>query len=106
MSKKENIKSNIEKLKKQIEETKQKHKTEMELLRHSIEEDGYTQPIVTYYDKTNDVYIVVDGFHRYRCAKEYFNLKQIPIVTIEKDLNNRIASTIRHNRARRNSSNC
>ena len=79
---------------------------EMELLRHSIEEDGYTQPIVTYYDKDNDVYIVVDGFHRYRCAKEYFNLKQIPIVTIEKDLNNRIASTIRHNRARRNTPNC
>lgn len=73
---------------------------EMQLLKHSIEEDGYTQPIVTYYDKENDRYIVVDGFHRYRCAKEYFKLKQIPIVTIEKDINNRIASTIRHNRAR------
>jgi len=73
---------------------------EMQLLKHSIEEDGYTQPIVTYYDKENDKYIVVDGFHRYRCAKEYFNLKQIPIVTIDKNLENRIASTIRHNRAR------
>lgn len=73
---------------------------EMQLLKHSIEEDGYTQPIVTYYDAKNDKYIVVDGFHRYRCAKEYFNLKQIPIVTIDKDINNRIASTIRHNRAR------
>lgn len=73
---------------------------EMQLLRHSIEEDGYTQPIVTYYDKKRDIYIVVDGFHRYRCAKEYFNLKQIPIVTIDKDLENRMASTIRHNRAR------
>lgn len=73
---------------------------EMQLLKHSIEEDGYTQPIVTYYDKEKDVYIVVDGFHRYRCAKEYFHLKQIPIVTIDKDLENRMASTIRHNRAR------
>ncbi len=73
---------------------------EMELLKHSIEEDGYTQPIVTYYDKERDIYIVVDGFHRYRCAKEYFHLKQIPIVTIDKDLENRMASTIRHNRAR------
>ena len=73
---------------------------EMKLLKHSIEEDGYTQPIVTYYDKENDIYIIVDGFHRYRCAKEYFHLKQIPIVTINKDLDNRIASTIRHNRAR------
>ena len=73
---------------------------EMELLKHSIEEDGYTQPIVTYYDKENDTYIVVDGFHRYRCAKEFFGLKEVPIVTIDKDLNNRMASTIRHNRAR------
>ena len=73
---------------------------EMKLLKHSIEEDGYTQPIVTYYDKDNDKYIIVDGFHRYRCAKEYFHLKQIPIVTIDKNLDNRIASTIRHNRAR------
>ncbi len=73
---------------------------EMQLLKHSIEEDGYTQPIVTYYDKVRDVYIVVDGFHRYRCAKEYFHLEQIPIVTIDKNLENRMASTIRHNRAR------
>lgn len=73
---------------------------EMKLLKHSIEEDGYTQPIVTYYDKENDQYIVVDGFHRYRCALEYFNLKQIPIVTIDKDIGSRMASTIRHNRAR------
>lgn len=73
---------------------------EMKLLKHSIEEDGYTQPIVTYYDKDADQYIVVDGFHRYRCAKEYFGLKEVPIVTIDKDLNNRMASTIRHNRAR------
>ena len=73
---------------------------EMRLLKHSIEEDGYTQPIVTYYDLQNDKYIIVDGFHRYRCAKEYFHLKQIPIVTIDKNLDDRIASTIRHNRAR------
>ena len=73
---------------------------EMQLLKHSIEEDGYTQPIVTYYNKEKDKYIVVDGFHRYRCAKEYFHLKQVPIVTIDKDLEDRIASTIRHNRAR------
>ena len=65
-----------------------------------LRKTGYTQPIVTYYDEENDHYIVIDGFHRYRCAKEYFHLKQIPIVTIDKDLNNRMASTIRHNRAR------
>ena len=73
---------------------------EMILLKHSIEQDGYTQPIVTYYDKKNDEYIIVDGFHRYRCAKEYFNLEEIPVVVINKTLKNRMASTIRHNRAR------
>lgn len=73
---------------------------EMELLRHSIEMDGYTQPIVVYYDKKMDKYIIVDGFHRYRCAREYFELPEIPVVVIHKDLKNRMASTIRHNRAR------
>lgn len=73
---------------------------EMKLLKHSIEEDGYTQPIVVYYDKEKDTYIVVDGFHRYRCAKEYFNLPEIPCTIIDKPLEHRMASTIRHNRAR------
>lgn len=73
---------------------------EMQLLKLSIEHDGYTQPIVTYYDKEQDKYIVVDGFHRLRCAKEYFKLKEVPIVVIDKPLAERKASTIRHNRAR------
>ncbi len=73
---------------------------EMKLLRMSIEEDGYTQPVVTFYDKDRDIYVIVDGFHRFRCAKEYFDLDEIPVVVIDKPIENRIASTIRHNRAR------
>lgn len=73
---------------------------EMKLLKLSIEEDGYTQPVVTYYDQNQDKYVIVDGFHRYRCAKEYFNLEELPVVVIDKPLQNRMASTIRHNRAR------
>ena len=73
---------------------------EMKLWKKSIEEDGYTQPIVTFRDEENDQWIVVDGFHRYRCAKEYFHLEEVPVVEIDKDLKNRMASTIRHNRAR------
>lgn len=73
---------------------------EMALLRISIEEDGYTQPIVAYYDKDNDRYEVVDGFHRYLCARDAFHLPQVPVVVIDKPLDQRIASTIRHNRAR------
>lgn len=73
---------------------------EMKLLKKSIEEDGYTMPIVVYYDEKNDKYIIIDGFHRYRCAIEYFQLDEIPATVIDKPIENRIASTIRHNRAR------
>lgn len=78
---------------------------EMKLLEKSILEDGYTQPIVCYYDKENDKYIIVDGFHRYRCCKENKEIYDstdgcLPVVTIDKKISERMASTIRHNRAR------
>jgi len=78
---------------------------EMELLETSIWEDGYTQPIVTFYDSEQDLYIVVDGFHRYsvlKNSKRIFEREQgcLPIVVIDKHLSDRMASTIRHNRAR------
>lgn len=78
---------------------------EMELLETSIWEDGYTQPVVTYYDKENDQYIVVDGFHRYLTIKRSERIREreggmLPIVVIDKQLGDRMASTIRHNRAR------
>lgn len=78
---------------------------EMQLLETSIWEDGYTQPVVTYYDKENDKYIVVDGFHRYtilRTSKRVYDREQgyLPVVVIDKEIGDRMASTIRHNRAR------
>lgn len=73
---------------------------EMDLLIHSIAEDGVTQPIVTFYDKAINRYIVVDGFHRYIVLTQYFGCSKIPVVVIDKDIKNRMASTIRHNRAR------
>lgn len=73
---------------------------EMRLLQHSIEEDGYTQPIVTIYDKDRDMYVVVDGAHRYKNATKKFKIPMIPIVVIDKEIKDRMASTIRHNRAR------
>lgn len=79
---------------------------EMELLKVSISEDGYTQPIVTFLEKEKRE--VVDGFHRNRCGKECKEIiarvnGYLPVVTINSDREdkaNRIASTIRHNRAR------
>lgn len=78
---------------------------EMELLYTSIKEDGYTMPIVCYYDKDRDKYIVVDGFHRYRVIKEHKDIYErehgmLPVSVIDKDIDERMASTVRHNRAR------
>jgi ParB-like chromosome segregation protein Spo0J len=78
---------------------------EMALLETSIWEDGFTQPVVTYYDSETDTYIVVDGFHRYRTLKESKRIFErekglLPVVVIDKEIGDRMASTIRHNRAR------
>jgi ParB-like chromosome segregation protein Spo0J len=78
---------------------------EMALLETSIWEDGYTQPVVTYYDKEQDLYVVVDGFHRYTVLKTSKRILErerglLPVVVIDKELGDRMASTIRHNRAR------
>lgn len=79
---------------------------EMRLLEHSIQQDGYTQPIVAW--ATNGHYEVVDGFHRNRVGKESRVVRErvkgylpLTIVNAERlDRNDRIAATIRHNRAR------
>lgn len=78
---------------------------EMRLLELSIWEDGFTMPCVCYYDNEKDEYILVDGFHRYqvlKSSKRVYEREQglLPVVVIDKDLSNRMASTIRHNRAR------
>jgi ParB-like chromosome segregation protein Spo0J len=75
-------------------------KPEMKLLAHSIEEDGLTMPIVTYYDDKIDKYVVVDGFHRYTIVKDYFESDVIAVTVLKKDEKNLMASTVRHNRAR------
>ncbi len=73
---------------------------ELDLLELSIREDGVTQPIVTYCDSAADLYVIVDGFHRWRVLTERLGCSQIPVVTLDKDIRNRMASTVRHNRAR------
>ena len=79
---------------------------EMELLRQSIMEDGYTQPIVSF--KEDENITVIDGFHRNRVGKEVADVKErvygrLPVVNInqwKQGRGDRMASTIRHNRAR------
>lgn len=79
---------------------------EMELLRHSIMSDGYTQPIVT--NEEDERLVVIDGFHRNRVGKECKDVNKrvmgyLPVVQIKESQSgkeDRMASTIRHNRAR------
>lgn len=78
---------------------------EMALLETSIWEDGYTQPVVTVHDKENDMYVVVDGFHRFLTLKNSKRIMEreggvLPCVVLDKEMHDRMASTIRHNRAR------
>ena len=78
---------------------------EMRLLYESIKADGYTMPIVCYYVKEEDIYVIVDGFHRYRIMQEHEDIYKreggmLPVSVIDKSLDQRMASTIRHNRAR------
>lgn len=78
---------------------------EMRLLYVSIWNDGYTQPVVTVYDQARDKYVIVDGFHRYLTMKTNKDISDrtggmLPVVVINKDINDRMASTVRHNRAR------
>lgn len=78
---------------------------EMKLLELSIWEDGFTMPVVCYYIESEGVYEIVDGYHRYttlKTSQRIFEREEghLPVVVIEKDESNRMASTIRHNRAR------
>lgn len=80
---------------------------EMRLLQLSIMSDGYTQPIVAWSDGEG-AYEVVDGFHRSRVGKEVGAVRKringrLPVAVINSERTakeDRIAATIRHNRAR------
>lgn len=78
---------------------------EMKLLEISIWEDGYTMPVVCYYLKDEDIYEIVDGYHRYTTMVTSERIRErerglLPVSLIDKSDSERMASTIRHNRAR------
>lgn len=80
-------------------------KVEMGLLLVSITADGYTQPVVTIYDEARGKYTIIDGFHRYFTMRSNKALRDscggmLPCVVLKKDINERMAATVRHNRAR------
>lgn len=78
---------------------------EMQLLLTSIKRDGYTQPVVVVWDDEKKKYVIVDGFHRTTVMKNNPDLQEttggkLPVVVLDKDINDRMAATVRHNRAR------
>lgn len=81
---------------------------EMRLLHTSISEDGYTQPVVVIRDPSEDDpdrMTIVDGFHRYTIMLRFPDIREttggyLPVVIIDKPVADRVASTVRHNRAR------
>jgi ParB-like chromosome segregation protein Spo0J len=77
----------------------------MRLLHTSISHDGYTQPVVAIFDPDKRKYVIVDGFHRYTTCRLHADIQEmtkgrVPLVVIDKAINDRMASTVRHNRAR------
>lgn len=79
---------------------------EMKLLYISVKKDGYTQPVVVIYDEKKDRYVIVDGFHRYSIMRRFKDIYascegKLPCVVLHgKTMNDLMASTVRHNRAR------
>lgn len=78
---------------------------EMKLLYESIKNDGYTMPVVCYYLEDEDKYEIVDGYHRYTVMLTHKDIYErerglLPVSVIDKPISDRMASTIRHNRAR------
>ena len=78
---------------------------EMRLLHTSVKEDGYTMPIVTSWDENQKKYVIIDGFHRNLVIRKFDDINErckgyLPIVVLEKNIDERMAATVRHNRAR------
>lgn len=72
---------------------------ELDLLEESIRSDGMTMPIVTYL-RDDGIYEIVDGFHRFLVLTERIGTEWVPVSVIDKPIDDRMSSTIRHNRAR------
>lgn len=75
-------------------------KNNMQLLEQSIIDNGFCFAVVTIYDEETDKYIIIDGFHRYTIFKDYLEADEIPIVVLNHDMKQRMASTVQFNRAR------
>ena len=73
----------------------------MDLLRKSIEVNGFCFPIVTIWDDESEKYVIVDGFHRFRiCQPDWLDIPEVPVVVLKHDITKRMIATIQFNKAR------
>jgi len=76
-------------------------KVNMELLKTSIEQNGFCYPIIVIYDKVKQKYVIVDGYHRFKILKDFYKSEIVPIIDLkEMTINERMSSTVQFNRAR------
>ena len=73
----------------------------MELLKQSIIDNGFCFPIVTIWSEDEQMYVIIDGFHRFTmCSPEWLDIEQVPIVVLDHDISQRMAATVQFNKAR------
>lgn len=73
----------------------------MELLKRSIEDNGFCFPVVTIYDAERDCYVIIDGFHRrLMCEPEWLDIPEVPVVVLDHDMSQRMTATVQFNKAR------
>jgi ParB-like chromosome segregation protein Spo0J len=72
----------------------------MELLLESITTNGFCFPVVTIYDPADDMYVIIDGEHRYMIFKDYLHADKLPIVVLPHDMEKRMCATVQFNKAR------
>lgn len=72
----------------------------MELLKESVVANGFCFPVVTIYDRDDDIYVIIDGEHRYLLFRDWLGAKELPIVVLSHDISRRMCATMQFNRAR------
>jgi ParB-like chromosome segregation protein Spo0J len=72
----------------------------MDLLKTSIDVNGFCYPVIVIHDKDRNKYVIIDGYHRYKILKDRYKSEKIPVIVLDHDINKRMIATIEFNRAK------
>jgi ParB-like chromosome segregation protein Spo0J len=72
----------------------------MELLKTSIDQNGFCYPVVVIYDDIKKKYVIIDGYHRYKILRDHYKSETVPVIVLDHDINKRMIATVEFNRAR------